>query len=212
MIKPTMRIQLRSGILFFLSTLLLMIMIAPVIEANPLSFKDNKGTIIKQGQDYIVRLLDTPGSKIKTAEALFLVKASPDAVYRIITDYNHYPEFMPNIAKTTILQKSGTATRCKFTLKIALFEIEYTLSLKSDINSRPYSLAWDFIEGDINDTTGAWLIEKDGEEGNYSLVHYTVHTDPGRLVPDWIANKLSSESIPDMIAAIRTRAEKSTNK
>lgn len=182
----------------------------PGVKAAPLTFKDNKGTIVDQGQDYIVRLLDTPGSKIKTAEALFIVKANPDAVYKVISDYDHYPEFMPNMVKTSILEKSGSTAKCRFKLKIAMFEIEYSLSLKSNISSLPYSVTWDFIEGDIKDTTGSWSIDKEGKGGHYSLVHYSVHTEPGGFTPDWITNKLSSESIPDMIAAIRKRAENTT--
>ena len=179
------------------------------VKAAPLAFKDNKGKIVDQGQDYIVRLLDTPGSKVKTAEALFIVKASPDAVYKVISDYDHYPEFMPNIVKTTILEKSGSETKCKFTLKIAMFKIEYSLSLKSNIRSLPYSVTWDFIEGDIKDTSGSWSIDMEEKGSRYSLVHYSVRTEPGGFVPDWVTNKLSSGSIPDMITAIRKRAEDS---
>jgi coenzyme Q-binding protein COQ10 len=175
------------------------------IHAATLAFKDNKGTIVSQGQDYIVRMVDTTGSSIKTAEALFIIKGAPDAVYKIITDYEHYPEFMPNITKAKVLEKSALNTKCKFTLKVALINVEYSLTLKNSDNKLPYSVSWNFIEGDIKNTTGSWTINK---EGPGTLVFYSVHTEPGRLVPDWIANKLGSESIPDMITAIRKRVEK----
>jgi coenzyme Q-binding protein COQ10 len=175
------------------------------IHAASLAFKDNKGSIVSQGQDYIVRMVDTPGSSIKTAEALFIIKGAPGAVYKIITDYEHYPEFMPNITKTKVLEKSALNTKCKFNLKVALINIEYSLTLKSSDNKLPYSVSWNFIEGDIKNTTGSWAIYKEGPD---TLVLYSVHTEPGRLVPDWIANKLGTESIPDMITAIRKRVEK----
>jgi coenzyme Q-binding protein COQ10 len=201
-----MKNQSIQTVTFSLTVFLFLILLCPCVKAAPLAFKDNKGKIVDRGQDYIVRLIDTPGSKIKTAEALFIVKASPDVAYKVITDYEHYPEFMPNMVKTSILERSGSVTKCKFTLKIALFTVEYSLTLKSDIHALPYSVTWDFIEGDIKNTTGSWAIDKDGKGGHYSLVHYSVHTEPGGITPDWITNKLSSESIPDMITAIRKRA------
>jgi len=189
----------------FLTTLLILILNCPGIKAGPLAFKDNRGKIVNQGQDYVVRMFDTPGSAIKTAEALFTVKASPDAIYKVVVDYGHYSEFMPNIVKSSILEKSDLTTKCRFKLKIALFSVVYSLSFKSDISHLPYSVTWNFIQGDIKDTTGSWLIDKEGK--STSSVHYIVHTEPGRFVPGWIANKLSSESIHNMITAIRKRTE-----
>ena len=189
----------------FLTTLLFLILNCPGVKAGPLAFKDNKGKIVNQGQDYVIRMFDTPGSAIKTAEALFTVKASPDAIYKVVIDYGHYSEFMPNIVKSSILEKSDSTAKGRFKLKIALFSVEYTLSFKSDISHLPYSVTWNFIQGDIKDTTGSWLIDKEGK--GTSVVHYTVHTDPGRYVPGWIANKLSSESIHNLITAIRKRTE-----
>jgi ribosome-associated toxin RatA of RatAB toxin-antitoxin module len=202
-----MRNQFNLKPVVFLITFFFVVLICLEVLAAPLAFKDNKGAIVSRGQDFIVRMVDTPGSSIKTAEALFLVKASPDAVYKVITDYEHYPEFMPNIVKADRFEKSDTVSKCRFSLKIALLTIDYSISLKNDVNKLPYSVAWNFIEGDIKDTSGSWTIDREGKEGRTSLVLYSVHTEPGRFVPDWIANKLGSESIPDMIVAIRKRAE-----
>jgi hypothetical protein len=77
------------------------------VHAATIAFKDSKGTIVSQGQDYIVRMVDTPESSVKTAEALFIVKGTPEAVYKVVNDYEHYSEFMPNITKTKVLERSG---------------------------------------------------------------------------------------------------------
>lgn len=175
------------------------------VRSEPLSFPDPGGKVVEKGEDYIVRLIDTPGSRIKTAEALFLVQASPEACNNIITDFEHYPEFMPNIVNTRLLISTADSSTYHFTLKVAMVDINYTLLLKGSVQGDMYGLTWDYVAGDIRSTTGSWDIRREGIREGYSRIRYIVHTDPGKFVPGWVANKLSTESIPEMIVAIRER-------
>ncbi len=178
----------------------------PVLTAEELSFPDNNGKIIDRSEDYIIRLIETPDTDIKTAEALFLVNAKPGVVFKAVTDFDHYPEFMPNIVKVTSVNSNNKDKRYRFTLKVAIWNINYTLLLKSENKEDVYSLEWEYLEGDIKDTSGSWSIRKYEKENNYSLVFYRVRTDPGRFVPDWVADRLTTGSIPDLVEAVRKRS------
>ncbi|MBN1904571.1 MAG: hypothetical protein JW927_05685 [Deltaproteobacteria bacterium] len=191
----------------FMSFLFLLVScICAGTEAAGPDFTDNLGKVVKQGDNYKIRLLDSGGEGVKTAEAVFLIKARPETVFIAVTDFDHYPEFMPNIVKAIPVSSNNENKKYSFTLKVALWDIEYTLLLKPGNKGDSYSLDWTFVEGDIKDTTGSWRIRPYEEDNRYSLIYYRVKTDPGRFVPDWVADRLSTKSIPDMIEAVSKRS------
>ena len=192
----------------YLSLVFIFFLTFPDSKAEELSFPDTNGKIVDQGEDYKIRLIESKGSGVKTAEAIFLIKAPPETVFKTVTDFNHYPEFMPNIKAATPVEKGNRNKKYKFTLKVAFWDINYVLLLKSNVKNRLYSLNWEFVEGDIRDTSGSWEIKQYDKDNEYSLILYRVRTDPGRFVPDWVADRLSTKSIPDMIKAVEKRSIK----
>lgn len=186
-----------TGILFLL---------CPLTKAEEPAFPDNLGKIIRQGENYKIRLIESQDTGVKTAEAVFVVKAKPEAVFKSVTDFEHYPEFMPNIVKVTSVNSNNKDKRYRFTLKVAIWNINYTLLLKSGHKDDVYLLEWEYVEGDIRDTSGSWRIGRYDRNYDFSLIRYRVRTDPGRFVPDWVADRLSTRSIPDMIKAVQKRS------
>ena len=176
--------------------------------SEELIFPDKNGKIVDQGENYKIRLIENKESGVKTAEAVFLIKAKPEAVFKTVTDFDHYPEFMPNIKAATPVEKDKRNKKYEFTLKVAFWDINYVLLLKSDVINEIYSLDWEYVEGDIRDTSGSWKIRQYDKNNEYSLIMYRVRTDPGRFVPDWVADRLSTRSIPDMIKAVGKRSIK----
>lgn len=192
--------------LFMSCLFLLVCCICAGTEAAGPDFTDTLGKIVKEGDNYKIRLLDEKQGGVKTAEAVFLIKAKPEAIFRAVTDFDHYPEFMPNIVSATQVEDKGGDKKYRFTLKVAFWDIKYTLLLKPGHKSDFYSLDWVFVEGDIRDTTGSWRIGPYEKDNKYSLIFYRVKTDPGRFMPDWVADRLSTRSIPDMIEAVTKRS------
>jgi ribosome-associated toxin RatA of RatAB toxin-antitoxin module len=142
---------------------------------------------------------------------VFLIKAKPETVFMAVTDFDHYPEFMPNIVSATPVDNKGVDKKYGFILKFSFWDIKYTLLLRPGHKGDLYSLDWTFVEGDIKDTTGSWRIKPYEKNNKYSLIFYRVKPDPGRFIPDWVADRLSTRSIPDMIEAVSKRsAEKNS--
>lgn len=178
-----------------------------LFNAYALEFPDKKGEIIAQEKDYIIRLIDSQQSSIKTAEAVFIVNAGHEKCFDIICDISKYPEFMPNIAKTSFVKKKDCSFVYDFVFEVAFIDIEYTVSVKNEKTGNLYKSGWDYVKGDLKETKGSWVIEPFNSSSSVSLVHYNVYLDPGSLMPGWLQNKLTAGSIPDMISAIKKRAE-----
>jgi hypothetical protein len=54
------------------------------LGASVLQFPDSSGKVVAQKPDYVIRLIETPSSNIKTAEAMFLIKGSPFEIYKAV--------------------------------------------------------------------------------------------------------------------------------
>jgi ribosome-associated toxin RatA of RatAB toxin-antitoxin module len=178
------------------------------IIAAPLEFPDSAGKIVGRTEDYIIRLVETPKSAVKTAEAIFFVKGSPRICLKVVSDFEHYPEFMPNIRSAEFVEKKDSCILYRFSFKVGIWTIRYCNSFKqraSDGGS--YALEWDYVNGDLRKTSGSWDIRPCKDRAGYSIVQYKAFIDTGMFVPHWVSDLLTAKSIPKMIKAIAKRVK-----
>ena len=174
-----------------------------VSSASVLQFPDSSGKIVARKPDYVIRLIETPLSNIKTAEALFLIKGSPFEIFKAVTDFENYPRFMPHICKSEMVEKKDSSCVYRFAFRLALWTIRYTNIFKGGRSDNgDYFLHWDYVGGDLKKTTGEWNISPYKQQKGYSLVHYKLYVDAGKYLPLWVTETLTVKSIPKMIAAI----------
>ena len=184
--------------------------------AFALNFSDSQGKIINKTSEYIIRLVETPHNATKTVEALFIARGEPITFNRVVSDFAEYPNFMPHIRSAEFVRfEYDRAVYC-FAFKIALWTVRYTNIFTHTINQPDhYTLKWDYVKGDLKNTTGSWDIKRYNEKKGYSIIHYTLFIETGKLVPAWLENNLTAGAVPAMISAIDRRArflENSTGK
>jgi ribosome-associated toxin RatA of RatAB toxin-antitoxin module len=178
------------------------------IVASPLEFPDSVGKIVARTQDYIVRLVETPKSAVKTAEALFLVKGAPFTCLKVISDFKHYPEFMPNIRSAELVGIKDSCTSWRFSFRVAIWTIRYCNVFKlRSFDDGGFALEWDYVNGDLKKTSGLWDIGPCRDNAGYSIVRYKAFVDTGMFVPLWVSDLLTAKSIPKMIKAIAERVK-----
>lgn len=174
-----------------------------VSSASVLQFPDSSGKIIARKPDYVIRLIETPLSNVKTAEALFLIKGSPFELFKAVTDFENYPHFMPHICKSEMVENKDSSSVYRFAFRLALWTIRYTNKFRGgQSDNGAYFVHWDYVGGDLKKTTGEWNISPYKQKEGYSLVRYKVYVDAGKFLPLWVTETLTVKSIPKMIAAI----------
>ena len=52
------------------------------------------------------------------AERTIIINAPVSVLYKVITDYEKYPEFLPEVSKIEILSRTGNIVRAKYTVKL----------------------------------------------------------------------------------------------
>ena len=183
----------------------LLLSIHPLSAASLMTFPDSSGKIVARTSAYVIRLIETPNSSVKTAEALFVIQGSPAACNDVIVDFGNYPEFMPNIRWARFEGCRDGAPLYRFGFKVALWTIRYTNIFHCGKPcDKCYSIAWDFIEGDIKKTTGSWNIRPDPADPGRTLINYKAYIETGMPVPGWVRDLLTTKSIPRMIEAIHS--------
>jgi ribosome-associated toxin RatA of RatAB toxin-antitoxin module len=184
-------------------------LIAPLAcLASELTFPDSAGKIVDRTPEYAIRLVETPASNVKTAEAVFFIKSSPRTCLKVISDFEHYPEFMPNIRSAEFVGKKDSNSIYRFSFKVALWTVRYSnIFMLSSRGNDTFSLAWDYVGGDLKKTTGSWDIRPSTGSGGCSVIRYRAYIDAGVFVPRWVRDLLTAKSIPKMIKAIATRAK-----
>lgn len=179
----------------------------------PLTPKEN--TRVRQGE-IVVREVSSENRPGMAMEAVGRVEAPREVVVGILQEHERYPEFMPNVGRVRVVEQQGNHVVLDYTLDLPLgkakrYRIEAVLSEPGPVVTE---IRWDMLprsdlkpKETIADTTGYWRIESISEQR--CLVLYHVYTDPGP-VPfgfGWIVDMLRKDSVPEVLASLRQRAE-----
>lgn len=119
--------------------------------------------------------------------------------YKIISDYEKYPEFLQEVKQIKILKNEGNRKLVEYSVSV-IKSFKYTMWMTE---SAPNSISWEFAGGDVFKTSiGSWKL--DNEAGKCRAT-YTVEASFSMFVPSPIANALVSVNLPGMISAYHKR-------
>ena len=90
------------------------------------------------------------------AESMIEIEATPERVFACITDYESYPEFLPDIQRAEVEHRNGNVAQVRFELEL-MMRISYTLRL---VESSPRAVEWT-LQGStmLTENCGAWTLE-----------------------------------------------------
>ncbi|HUU02762.1 MAG TPA: SRPBCC family protein [Myxococcota bacterium] len=131
------------------------------------------GPLLEKGELSLVESYRS--GRLRQVTVMGLIKASPDKVWDVLTDYNHYTQFFPNLANLEIVRRSGNDAVLAYELEVPGSNIEYTL-VHHHVPRRRIDIRLADDEGDIQ--TGAWRWELiPSAAGKRTIVVYTLYTD-----------------------------------
>lgn len=130
------------------------------------------------------------------------IKATPKQCYKVITDYEKYPEFISDLKDLDVKNKKGNT--CEITYHISVIkDIQYTLKMKGVPDSR---VEWEFVKGDfMKDNHGYWELEE--VKKGVTRAVYNIDIKFGMLVPGAVTKALVGKNLPSMLAAFKKRIE-----
>ena len=132
----------------------------------------------------------------------FVARATPAAIYAIVTDFPAYPRLFPEIKAARVVSTTGNVIRVEFKAEAAVIAVRYVL----DLNCDPAALTvdWTFVEGEVvTNSTGGWRFTASGDG---TTIAYRAALDVKAPLPGFILRRVTdglvAASLPNMFASI----------
>jgi carbon monoxide dehydrogenase subunit G len=143
------------------------------------------------------------------------IKASPEVVWRVLTDCDHAASFIPGVKRCTRVQVApdGTWEDIEQESKYSWLMPSVTTVVHADYKRRPQQIDFKRLSGDLKDEEGSWLLETDehaSAHGETTLLEYRLEVEPGFWIPRVLMRHSLRTELPAALAALRARAEEVT--
>lgn len=132
-----------------------------------------------------------------------IFNCKPEQFFKIITDYEKYPEFLNEVKKMRILETSPNKKKVQYQVSVLK-----TFTYDMWMYETPFSeVRWEFAGGDLfKSSTGFWKLETQGE--NHTKATYSVDVQFNLLVPAPISKALVTVNLPTMMKNYHQRIKK----
>jgi coenzyme Q-binding protein COQ10 len=129
-------------------------------------------------------------------------EASIDKCFAVISDYERYPEFLPEVKKITTSNRRENEVDVHYEAEVVKI-IKYTVHMKEE---KPNRVSWTFIDGEfMKDNRGGWVLEDMGN--GHTKATYSIEVTVGMLVPKTILNVLVDTQLPKLLTNFKARIE-----
>ncbi len=134
-----------------------------------------------------------------SAEISDQFNCTKEQFFKIISDYEKYPEFLNEVKKCTVLKTEKNR-------KLVEYEVSVVKTFKYRLwmTEKPASLiTWTLDSGDMfKVSNGKWELK---EKAKNTIAHYSVEAEFKVFVPGMIAKALVQVNLPQMIESYKKR-------
>jgi ribosome-associated toxin RatA of RatAB toxin-antitoxin module len=179
----------------------------PITEIEQLSLDEK--TALENGD---IIITGTEGQYV----ARMLVEASVEDLWAVLTDYNNFTEFLPNIVSSEVLESEGNSYLVEQVSKqrILLFNIESRL-LTENVQTENQRIDFKLVEGDLSQFQGYWMIEQISSsvagEAPQLLVTQSIEVQPDRGTPENLFYDIFKSALEKTLTAIRDEVDRRKN-
>jgi len=163
---------------------------------------------------------DVADSSLPEAMIVTRLDAAPGRVFALVTDYDHFAEFIPDVAESRVLARDGERSWVFHHLHFGgpVADRVYVIESRDAVN-RPtemrYRVEWKLAGRhfpELDRTSGVrprafagfWDLQPI-EGGTSTQAAYAVHSDPGGMIPGWLVTAMTDRYIRQVITALRRR-------
>lgn len=131
------------------------------------------------------------------------INVPPDVLMSVITDFESYPEFIPEMVSARVVRQHGDTWEVAFGIHVVR-RLDYTLRLAK---VSPTRIEWELVTGVFKSNQGSWnLVGLD--EGKRTHAEYSVDIQVGMFLPGSLVRSLVGKTLPAMLKKFKERAEK----
>lgn len=136
-----------------------------------------------------------------SAETSEVFNCSKEEFYKIISDFEKYPEFLKEVTSCSVVQTSGSKKLVEFKVSI-IKTFKYALWMNE---KPPTEISWELASGDMFKTSiGHWKLQ---DEAGKCRATYFVDATFNMFVPGPMAKALVSVNLPTMMSSYHKRVQ-----
>lgn len=164
--------------------------------------------------------VDDLGNNTRKVEATIAIQAPLEAVWGVLTDYDHLADHIPGLAESSVLQRRSNGARLKqigqknFALGVkfkAKAVVEVTEEAAQDLDDGTLrDLHFETVEGDFQVFKGTWRMLEKSLESNDAIVEtylsYILEVQPKRWMPVALIEGVLGQEITCNLISVRNVA------
>lgn len=136
------------------------------------------------------------------AEQQVVIQAPIERVFAVITDYERYPEFLPELKSVVLNSREDGVALVAFEVEL-IVRVHYTLRL---IEDAPDRITWSLAEAQmIAQNNGRWVLER--IDGSSTRASYGLDVKLAGMIPKSVSTRLMGTNLPQMLQRFKARAE-----
>lgn len=142
-----------------------------------------------------------------------LVTATSELVWSVLTDYDNFPNFLPNVVASRVVKEEGNEKIVERIDSRQVFLVNVRSRTRTAVTeSKPQRIDFRLVEGDLKKLQGYWTLEPispyRGAPPQQVLLTQTVEISPAPGTPDGIFYGIFKDSLVRSLVAIREEAER----
>ncbi len=142
---------------------------------------------------------------MQRASQAITIDAPTDLVYRIVTDFEAYPSWAPEVKRVSVLERDSAGRALEVEFRAAAFGHSTTYRLRYDYARAPDQLAWSQSSGDVTKALdGRYRFE---DLGGQTRVTYDLAVDLRVPIPPFIRSRAAQRIQSDALDALKARVE-----
>jgi ribosome-associated toxin RatA of RatAB toxin-antitoxin module len=134
------------------------------------------------------------------------VSAPPEVVYRVVTDFEHYDEWVSDLKRVEVLESDAQGRPLEVEFRAAAFGRSTTYSLRYDYDHAPEILAWHQTDGDLTAIlNGEYRFTP---ESGGTLLTYDLEVELLVPIPSFVKSRAAHRIQSQALQELKTRAER----
>jgi ribosome-associated toxin RatA of RatAB toxin-antitoxin module len=156
----------------------------------------------------VERVSGVQGGKVYQIASSGIVAATPAVVWRILTDYNHLADYVPDLKSARVVSRDGDKVIVEQLGTAHFLFFRRSVHLLVQVHEQaPNKIDINMIDGDMKVYRASWeLIPLAGASG--TRVVYNATIEPKFYVPAIVGESLVRNDIAKMIAAVLMRIDR----
>ncbi|MBW4078253.1 MAG: cyclase [Acidobacteria bacterium] len=139
------------------------------------------------------------------ATVSIMVNATPETVYRVITDFSNYVNWVSELKRIDVLEHDAEGRPVSVQFRAAAFGRSTTYVLRYDYSRAPEQLSWFQTSGDITSSLkGQYVLQA---VGSGTKVTYDLEVELLVPIPNFIKSRAAHRIQTQALDELKTKAE-----